>query len=76
VDSERIANEILKPYWEERSKRELEAERVAAAERREASAQRREQLRLEAAEARARKDWSTATNEEVSRELRRLGVHI
>lgn len=76
MDSERLANEILKPYWEERRKRELEAERVAAAERREASAQRREQLRLEAAESRARKDWKFATDAEVSAELRRLGVTV
>jgi hypothetical protein len=75
-DAERIANELLKPIQEKRRREELEAERVAAAQRREQGQIRREQLRLEAEAARKTKDWSKATDDEVSRELRRLGVTI
>jgi hypothetical protein len=76
VDSERIANEILKPSEDKRRREKVERERIEAAERREQGQIRRERLRLEAEEARKNKDWSKATDDEVSRELRRLGVTI
>ena len=75
-NAERICNELLKPYWDKRRSEELEREQKASAERREQAKIRREQLRLEAEEARKNKDWSTATDSEVSAELRRLGLTV